>query len=504
MVHLVYDIGRGRVRTIKLLVLSVVTFLTAKEIDTNLWKSSISPITTTAIERGIEGHATFQVKETNGINRSKHNISLHVNTTSQSLDPERQPLLKGTNNSTEQVGNSDHNTTTMIKQTQNINQTLHISPTPSPSHLQEQQQKQDSLKYPPMKFEEGLYERSSSLDKIFAVSDPSTNYTVSSLLEANNTAAVCNFRQVGSWTGFPHTFQQLLRCVSWWNVEENKNKQPILVIWNVPSTSSWTRAFLEIFQKQWNIILDRNATYQSISVYGQSPSITSIKAPSSFEVASPTDAEAMRQSFWAYYNNQTISSRPQRLRTGGCPSANTTLTNKDKKSKPVIAFLNREIQSGRHVVNYQEILDFLRDHFPSHDIRYLSSFDGTSFDDQVTFMSNIDILIGPHGAQLTNIAFMPQCGGILEIFGKGYYIPHYYGSLARSTGHYYYNVYTGTSIVKETNYYMRGKHRYEARRFNMTVDDLPGVVTTVEALIERWQKCCERGARPFNVNITKL
>jgi hypothetical protein len=119
-------------------------------------------------------------------------------------------------------------------------------------------------------------------------------------------------------------------------------------------------------------------------------------------------------------------------------------------------------------------------------------------------MSNIDILIGPHGAQLTNIAFMPQCGGILEIFGKGYYIPHYYGSLARSTGHYYYNVYTGTSIVKETNYYMRGKHRYEARRFNMTVDDLPGVVTTVEALIERWQKCCERGARPFNVNITKL
>jgi Glycosyltransferase 61 len=65
------------------------------------------------------------------------------------------------------------------------------------------------------------------------------------------------------------------------------------------------------------------------------------------------------------------------------------------------------------------------------DIRHVTFNETTSFDEQVHFFRTTDILVSPHGGQLTGLPFMPVCGAVIEIFAK-YYLPHFFGSLATS------------------------------------------------------------------------
>jgi hypothetical protein len=109
-------------------------------------------------------------------------------------------------------------------------------------------------------------------------------------------------------------------------------------------------------------------------------------------------------------------------------------------------------------------------------------------------MSSIDILVSPHGAQVTNGAFIPTCGGIIEIFPTGYWAPHYFGSLARCTGHYHYSIYTGnaSTIDEDVSYYMTTSFetRSYARTFNINVTDINSILNGIRILTNRWIECC--------------
>ena len=110
-----------------------------------------------------------------------------------------------------------------------------------------------------------------------------------------------------------------------------------------------------------------------------------------------------------------------------------------------------------------------------------------------------DILLSPHGAQNTNLAFLPTCGGVLEFFGDGYWVPYFYGSLARSTGHYYYAIYTGAkqSYKKQLYKNMRQGHsRSKFRSYNMTVN-IDSILEATQALLDRYLSCSQRGPYPF-------
>ena len=124
--------------------------------------------------------------------------------------------------------------------------------------------------------------------------------------------------------------------------------------------------------------------------------------------------------------------------------------------------------------------------------------------DQISYMNTIDILIGPHGAQFTSIPFLSECSGILELFPIGYYIPTFFGSLSRSTGHYHISYYTGsttnnnniTSInnrVHARNEEIRVGHqtlqtRKVSRRKTIIAD--PNIIIhSVKKLISYWQSC---------------
>jgi len=104
----------------------------------------------------------------------------------------------------------------------------------------------------------------------------------------------------------------------------------------------------------------------------------------------------------------------------------------------------------------------------------------------------VDFLIGPHGAQLVTIPFLPACGGLLEFFPRGYLAREFFGSLAAVSGHSHFFMYTGKNKTKELNNFMGDKRtRDKAKTFHIEADPSL-VVEVVETFIQRWQKCCEK------------
>ena len=76
----------------------------------------------------------------------------------------------------------------------------------------------------------------------------------------------------------------------------------------------------------------------------------------------------------------------------------------------------------------------------SHPVE-VTYFEKKSFVEQVEYFRNIDILITGHGAALTGLPFMANdtkngksCKQVLELYGKGYGLPYYFGSLAVQSG----------------------------------------------------------------------
>ena len=319
------------------------------------------------------------------------------------------------------------------------------------------------------------------------------NSSMASLLSHPSiTVASCRFHQTGaSWLGFPHFFQQLLRCFSWWNAKGNSERTPVLSIWNIPP-SPWALGLIQALQLE-QIKIKSPAECKHVGVLlGNAPD-TPRRSPPSYEIATAADTDFMRRIVYSYAAN---SSNGSSTFQGGCPSTKQLSRN---KTAPIVGFLNRGPQSGRHVVNHKEILESVSKELPNLEIVYMESFDGASFQDQISFMANIDILISPHGAQVTNAAFLPQCGSVFELFPTGYFVPHFYGSLSRSTGHYHFYMYTGnrTTMQNDLKYYMASlTRRKRAWAFNITVEDPSWAVDAVREMISKWQSCCRKGEEP--------
>ena len=225
-------------------------------------------------------------------------------------------------------------------------------------------------------------------------------------------------------------------------------------------------------------------------------------------------------------NNNSNNSNSNSSTTALLLLSNNTKTKKKQQQQsqqqqhqqyrlPIIGFLNREKKS-RRVTNYADIIKAVEEEFynyypnsnsnitnnnnntnnigvsSSNNVHYMKSFDGLSFVDQIKYMNQIDILIGPHGAQLTSIAFMSECSGILELFPEGYYIPEYFGTLARSTGHYHTSYYTG-NIDNRTEEVKAGLLSYQtrskARSRNIDNANPNIIIYGVKKLISYWQSC---------------
>jgi hypothetical protein len=125
----------------------------------------------------------------------------------------------------------------------------------------------------------------------------------------------------------------------------------------------------------------------------------------------------------------------------------------------------------------------------------IKEFESASFADQVDFFSSIDILISPHGAQLTGLPFMPNCGGLVELFPKGYFIPKFFGSLAIGSGLGYGYVYMSGGNETHENKKMSAttSGRVRARKVKLCPPSNK-IVDAVRVLIADWYQCCNRAA----------
>jgi Glycosyltransferase 61 len=112
-------------------------------------------------------------------------------------------------------------------------------------------------------------------------------------------------------------------------------------------------------------------------------------------------------------------------------------------------------------------------------IRYLPALGHLDFEEQIKFMSEVDILMGPHGAQFTNSLYMPECGSLFEFFPGEYYTPGWYGSMVALSGKHHFFIYNGGVV-----------NLNKARLTQSYVVNPYAVQTIMPIMVKRWESCC--------------
>jgi hypothetical protein len=171
--------------------------------------------------------------------------------------------------------------------------------------------------------------------------------------------------------------------------------------------------------------------------------------------------------------------------------SNSTMCLSSQDLKPRIGILNRRSNFGRSITNVEEIIKGISE-IPniSLSVSPVEYFEGQDFRRQVEFFNNIDILISPHGAQLTGLPFMASkpCSQLLELFPRGYSIPNFFGSLAVNAKVGYSYLYLSNNKPEVEQAQDLGD-RIAARAVNLCPD--PSFVkSSIESLVRDWRDCC--------------
>jgi len=116
-------------------------------------------------------------------------------------------------------------------------------------------------------------------------------------------------------------------------------------------------------------------------------------------------------------------------------------------------------------------------------------FEGMTFEEQVNTFANSDILLSPHGAQLTSIPFMPRCSSVIEVLPRGYDWNKFFGTLAALSGVNHSYIYLGKNPVKETKR-LRSSIRDVGLRDVMLCAPAHPIIEAVKMQVDQWQRCC--------------
>lgn len=281
---------------------------------------------------------------------------------------------------------------------------------------------------------------------------------------------VCEFddMQTAS-THFAHSMQQLYGCFSYW--QEYSKGRPILIL-NAKTKkklerNAFLKGFFSLLKSRINLEIMDKPSWENKN---------SSVIPQTFNVSG------------GYILSHTNILNDLVQDEYNLPKANTSYCLHQRK--PRIAILNRRKSVGRSIINAELLAEWEQiknaswnDHIP---VEYFEDLD---FQEQVSFFQSADILISPHGAQLTGLAFMQApCSQLIEIFPKGYAIPNFYGSLAVNSNTSYSFLYlSGQS--PETEQADNLLDRVKARSTNLCLSkDM--VSHTLEQVVGEWQQCC--------------
>lgn len=202
-------------------------------------------------------------------------------------------------------------------------------------------------------FEDFHYPSATPLSQI--IDDSAHGNNANNSIESSNTnnrnQATCEFRELEMSHHFPHSMQQLYRCVSHW-LAHPTSKSVLLLPKTGKAPNAYAEGFIAALQEVFDLRVERaeslqwknksvypltegNVTGQTISRFNKS----------FFQMESPRHAMHMRQQIVQHYDLNTTHHED-------CSQLPTA------QQQPVIGFLNR--QGGRRVSNYDDILDRLR------------------------------------------------------------------------------------------------------------------------------------------------
>jgi hypothetical protein len=343
--------------------------------------------------------------------------------------------------------------------------------------------------------------------------------------------ATCQFKNYPYSAHLPHYMQQLYRCWSFWR--NHSDKLPVMVTTHKKSTHyrramqrPFTSGLMKLLPQMGIQVLDvtklpkqeplpvenstttttaattttaihNNTNDSSVSCVTVGP----LHAPedTAFQVRSISDMQDLRNRVLsALLLNDTASSsgcqeisRPDRsssmMESNSSSTSSSTTATSTTTRFPRIAILNR--RQTRKIVNAKDIVKNLRLHLDNNIEIPELYFEGLSFRDQVRALSNIDILITPHGAQETGLVFLPTCGGVLELIPNGYYYPNFFGTLAATSGLSHAFLYFGGKQNNNDVSYSWNNMTIRSANFCPSIHIIR---TAVEALMDQWQRCCDR------------
>jgi hypothetical protein len=266
----------------------------------------------------------------------------------------------------------------------------------------------------------------------------------------------------------------LYRCSSWWFA--NPTKKPILhfekanELYNKP----FIRGFLEVLEKGIGLEVVKNHTGPFVMAKDTQKWELDIEV-TDFAMYDPK--RQLRNIFASHILGQVDKS---------CHSRRARF--------PRIAILNRNDKSQRKLVNAEKIaaaiVDAFSDRIMSVPIVY---FEKKTFLEQVRFFLETDIVVSPHGAQLTSLAFLPQCAALLEFFPKDYLVADYFGSLARAinVSHSFFYLADGFDNPEIVMSYE--KYHYYISADYRSLNQCPSVGNVTSAIIQmvkNWELCC--------------
>jgi len=290
--------------------------------------------------------------------------------------------------------------------------------------------------------------------------------------------AVCNLQVQGNYLHFPHVMQQVTRCFSFFQEFSHLRRQYIVRRSHQRFRDPFNQGLWDILQNIFNVVITshldhvvNNHTVLAHPLY-DTGYFEGLFQGIAFQ--NVFHAETLRTRTADFYNLTLV----------GCPSKHTS-TN---KTQPVIRILNRVKESNRSLSNAQALQAALEEMTQSTvDVVY---FENKTFLEQVSFMMETDILISPHGAQLTSINFMPACGAVVEAFPQGFWFPHFFGPLAASAGLTHGYIYTGKNHHKEWKQALRHrKYRFKVRKQNICLP-LEQSLPFIEQFVDNWRQCC--------------
>ena len=285
------------------------------------------------------------------------------------------------------------------------------------------------------------------LDEYFTLGDVASN--------------VCEYRSdVSGSDHFPHALQQVLFCHSYW--ESNHVKDRVLY---VPPNKKrnvfameYTRGLFDVLQKEWNVQIN---TTVDPSIPTALVNHTKKRSRYDFVVQDLSHGQSFRRGMRRYIE---VEEEPQR------------------GSSPVIGIVNRN--TSRFMYNVPRLKQLLGDQFTIRE----AYFENKNFSEQLRFMSDVDILVSPDGAQMTSLVVLPPCARVLEVFPVGYLWKNFFGSLAATVGVDLSYIYTGRDIEyahKAMSHYLK---KVRARGQNVC----PNVDLLYEGVLQHvseWHRC---------------